>query len=443
MSRRRSTPADATDRRPTPGTRGRPVAALLAVLLALAGCAGRTDTEPPTNAAPAPGTNLTPAEVRAAEQRVLDVRARAVRTRNLTLFLRHVDRSDAELVSRQRRYFRNLVQLPLAEFGYRVTAREWPGEARTPGGRAVHVPEVVHTVQLDGFDRVPVRRVVGFAFSFDRGRAVIESERSAGGDLLLRGTPAPWDLTAVTVSTAPGVLGIFDRRTRARAETVTAAVRDGIEELERALPFDWAGRVVVYSVANPRVLRSFRDVPGGAIDHLGAMTFPTYAESERTRVASTRMLLMPSSVAAGQPFLGRITRHELSHVAIGTRDDGSPVWVSEGIAEYLGAREVPASDRIIPTAAVDRARQPVAGLPDSPGFNGADQEWHYALSWMACDYVAETLGEDRLWELVAAMHNDGAGTDDGAQDRVLRQVLGFDGAELARRAAARIRDIYG
>ena len=363
--------------------------------------------------------------------------------RNLTLFLRHVDRGDADLVARQRRYFRNLVQLPLAEFGYEVTAGEWPGESRTPGGRAVHVPEVVLTVQLDGFDRVPVRRVVGFAFSFDGRRATIESERTAGGDLMLHGTPAPWDLTAVTVRSAPGVLGVFDRRTRDRAESVLAAVRDGIEELDGALPFGWTGRVVVYSVATPRVLRSFRDVPGGAIDHLGAMTFPTYAEPERARVASTRMLLMPSSVAAGQPFLGRITRHELSHVAIGTRDDGAPVWVSEGIAEYLGAREVPARDRIIPTAAVDRARQPVGGLPASPGFNGEDQEWHYALSWMACDYIAETLGEARLWELVAAMHNDGAGTDDAAQDRVLLQVLGLDGAELARRAAARIRSIYG
>ena len=50
---------------------------------------------------------------------------------------------------------------------------------------------------------------------------------------------------------------------------------------------------------------------------------------------------MPSSVRAGEAFLGRITRHELSHIAIGVRDDGAPAWVSEGIAEYLGAREVP------------------------------------------------------------------------------------------------------
>jgi len=173
------------------------------------------------------------------------------------------------------------------------------------------------------------------------------------------------------------------------------------------------------------------------------MTFPTYAEDRHSQVASTRMLLMPTSVRAGQPFLGRITRHELSHVAIGVRDDGSPTWVSEGIAEYLGAREVPVRERIIPTAALQRAASVDATLPGSKDFNNSDQEWHYALSWMACDYIAETFGEARLWELVDAMHNGGVGTPDTDQDRVLEQVLGFDGHELALRAAARIRNIYG
>ena len=74
------------------------------------------------------------------------------------------------------------------------------------------------------------------------------------------------------------MLGIFDSRTRPSAAAVTTAVRNGIAQLDRALPFTWSDRVVVYSVENPGVLASFRDVPGGAIDHLGALTFPTYAD---------------------------------------------------------------------------------------------------------------------------------------------------------------------
>ena len=82
-------------------------------------------------------------------------------------------------------------------------------------------------------------------------------------------------------------------------------------------------------------------------------------------------------------------------------------------------------------------------MPDSKTFNNTDQEWHYALSWMACDYIAATDGEARVWELVAAMHNGGEGTTDDQQDRVLEQVLGYDITELSRRASARIRNIYG
>ena len=179
-------------------------------------------------------------------------------------------------------------------------------------------------------------------------------------------------------------------------------------------------------------------------DLLGALTFPTYAAPEgRSQVASTRMLVMPTSVRAGEPFLGRITRHELSHAAIGPRDDGAPTWVSEGIAEYLGAVELPQRQRIIATEALARAQSGVDAMPTSKEFNDSDQEWHYALSWMAIDYIASTYGEGRMWELMDAMHNGGSGGADADQDRVLEQVLGFDGQELARRAAARIRSIYG
>jgi hypothetical protein len=307
----------------------------------------------------------------------------------------------------------------------------------------VDVPRVRLVMQLDGYDAMPVHRTVGFAFAFRKGRAVIVSERTGPGRLLLDGTPAPWDLTAITAREEDGVLGIFDRRTRASAATLTAAVRDGIERVDEGLPFDWGGQVVVYSLQAPKVLATFTDVPGGALEHLGALTFPTYAREGGRQLASARMLVMPSSVSAGQPFLGRITRHELSHVAIGARDDGVPVWVSEGIAEYVAARGTPLSERIIPSAAVDRARSGLESLPASKDFNNTDQEWHYALSWMACDYIASADGEARLWELVDAMHNAGEGTSDGQQDRVLEQVLGYDGSELARRASARIRNLYG
>ncbi len=418
------------------------VVATLALLFGLVACGGNDGDEDLLGEEK--GARVTAAEARTQEQRILNQRVRAVRDRDLGLFLRRVDHSDKALMARQRRYFRNLVQLPLATFDYRLLEQQWEGISLDPRwGEDVHVPQVRLTMQLDGYDAVPVERTVGFVFAFPEGRAVIVSDRTGTGKPLFQGAPAPWDLTAITVREEPGVLGIFDRGTQTSAATVTAAVRNGIDQIERALPFEWSGKVVVYSVQSRNVLASFADVPGGTLGHLGALTFPTYAGNAPSQVASTRMLVMPSSVRAGQPFLGRITRHELSHVAIGIRDDGAPAWVSEGIAEYLGAREIPLHERIIPTSALTRAQTEDSGMPASMTFNNTDQEWHYALSWMACDYVADSLGESRLWELVDAMHNGGQGTTEAQQDRVLQQVLGFGSRELARRASARIRNLYG
>jgi hypothetical protein len=247
----------------------------------------------------------------------------------------------------------------------------------------------------------------------------------------------------IRVRTDLNTLQLYDDKTWDAADSVSAALRSGIPDVARTVPVSWDGHAVVYVFGRRVVLDSFEGVPGGNIEHLGAMTFPMYAVPGQPTVAGTRFTLLPSSLRAGDAFLSRIVRHELTHVALGDRDDGAPVWFAEGIAEYLGARDIPEDQRRIATVAVVKARGSVDALPPSRGFNGADQAWHYALSWMACDYIAVSQGESRLWDLMDALHDGGDGTTDAEQDAVLQSVLGIDGAQLARRAAKRILRIYG
>ena len=246
-------------------------------------------------------------------------------------------------MARQRRYFRNLVQLPLASSATRVLGRAVAGlaHAQAVGRATCTIPQVRQVIQLEEYDAVPVERIVGFVFSFRKGRRRIVSDRTGAGKLLFEGTPAPWDLTAITRPRGAGRARRLRPRTSASAETVTRAVRDGIDEIEQG---------AAVHLGRPRRRLQRAAAAGAGVVHRRAgrharaprrLTFPMYAESGRSEVASTRMLVMPSSVEAGQPFLGRITRHELSHVAVGVRDDGAPAWVSEGLAEYLGAREIP------------------------------------------------------------------------------------------------------
>jgi hypothetical protein len=420
-------------------TRRGAIAALVVVLAlvgtVLAGCSGDDDAS--LLGADQPVSHVD-------EQHLLDQRAAAIRDGDLGAFLATLDTTDRSLVHRQRRYFANLQDLPVEQLRYDVLKSDWPAGLRSPDwGQDVAVPQVRQSLQLRDFDAVPIERVIGFAIAYRQGRAVVVSERTGAGKPFPGSNPAPWDLVRVHVRDDGSSLQLYDDGTWQRAGAVSSALRGAIADVRDAVPFTWDGRVVVYVFSRPVVLNSFQGVPGGNIKHLGAMTFPMYAVLGHPTVAGIRFTLLPSSLQAGGVFLDRITRHELTHVALGDRDDGAPVWFAEGVAEYVGAREIPQDERRIATVALGKARAGVHGLPSSSGFNGDDQAWNYALSWMACDYIAATRGEDRLWMLMDALHNGGKGTSDDDQDAVLQTVLGLDGAQLARKAATRILRIYG
>lgn len=381
---------------------------------------------------------------RADEQAIMDQQAQAVADHSLVNFMASVDRTDKAFAARERRLFRNLSQLPLEKFGYTVLDRTWPDTLVDPAwGKNVRLPEVLVTTQLEGFDQRPVQQVTGFAFAEKDDSLLLVSDRTRTGDVFPGSHPAPWDLTKIHVKSSYDVLAIFDDAMWPKAQQISDAVQQGIWDDDSVLPFTWSDRVVVYAVDNKAVLGSFDAVPGGDINHVGALTFPVYSDVDRRVPAGTRFIVLPSSVNAGEPFMGETIRHEISHVAIGTRDDGDPRWVSEGIAEYLGAHPLSRNLRRIPTIALGRAQQGATSMPDSQTFNGPDAEWNYALSWMAIDYIAATQGESKIWALMDALHNGGSGTTDANQDTAVRRVLGFDSHELARRAAARIVQLYG
>ncbi len=405
----------------------------MAVLLPVAGCARES-------AAPAPSA----ADVAAEQQQVLNTRDRAVSTRDRSLFMSTVARGDRAFVQRQGRWFDNVTKLPWRELRHRALTSSWPDMVRDDHwGTSVAMPQIRLVAQLKSFDHTPVNQTTGLAFARRDGVLKVVGDRTRGGAFFPGYRPSPWDLTSINVRRSGTVLGVFDAGTLPDREAVMRSVSDGVKQVSLGLPFPWDRRVVVYAFTDRAVLNSFEHVPGGKIQHLGALTFPVRAGPEDPRVVGLRFTLLPSSIDAGQPFLGRIVRHELTHVALGERDDGVPLWFSEGIAEYLGARGVPVDQRRIAAVAVDRARSGVATrMPPSAGFNGPDQDWYYALSWMACDHIAATQGEGRLWELMKALSDYGRGTSDRGQDAVLRRVLGYGASELARAASERIRSIY-
>jgi hypothetical protein len=116
------------------------------------------------------------------------------------------------------------------------------------------------------------------------------------------------------------------------------------------------------------------------------------------------------------------------HVALGEHDDRIPVWLSEGLAEYLSVRDVPPSRRAISGEALSAARAGLTELPADATFNGPQSSRNYGVAWWVCEAIVDRYGEPMLWSLV-----DTLGTSD-VPDRDLELLLDTREDALVRRA---------
>ncbi len=107
-----------------------------------------------------------------------------------------------------------------------------------------------------------------------------------------------------------------------------------------------------------------------------------------------RIVIHPHAWAELNPE-GRlgVVVHEVTHLAVGT-GNGAPWWLGEGIAEYTAHRTSARSLAQIAGSAWD----PLVGdPPTSWPVPNPDQPWQgYASAWLACVFIAEAMGEDRL-----------------------------------------------
>jgi hypothetical protein len=391
----------------------RPSRLLLAAVLvaaALAGCRGSDDE-------PVPPAATSPRDVVHALDRVLDARARVVRRADADAFANLVG-GGARFRDRQATWFDNLRQLPEARLSYRVD----PGSLVRDGN--TYRVTVEESLGLEGYDAAPVTSQGRYSFAAPArhpGRFVLTG--------LAEADPQPWDAGPVEVREGKGVLGVFDPGSIDQAPALIASVERGIASVSAEVPYDWSRTVVVYALSDPAFLDGLEDVPGDDPGDLDAVAFPAGD--------GTRFVLNPRMVDRPGPERDRLVRHELTHVAVGAHDDDVPVWLSEGLAEYVSVRPLAPEDRRIPEAAVAAAQAHVDDLPDDATFNDEDSDAHYGLAWWAVEYVADAYGEDAPWRLLDAMAVPGADPE-----AVLRVQFGTSTRDLARQADRLILALY-
>ena len=403
---------------------------LLAVLLTslLAACG---DDPPTTPDDPDAG-------VAEAIQHTLRQRARAIVGGDRMAFERTLARRDPGFVAEQKRYFQNLGELPLGSLRFDVAERT------ITRARVGYWAEVTVRIELQGYDVAPVatRDRWRFAPTRDGRRFLLTSTTDADWEARVDTDPQPWDLGEIEVREGAGVLGIFDPTTVLRADEVIESVSEARFDVRSVLPpyIEDPGGVVVYVLADGEFLESIEGLPVADPDRLDGVTVPVprHADASDGPVSSYRIVLSPHVLDESAAGLDRLVRHELTHVALGDRGRGVPLWLSEGLAEYVSVQPIAPAERRLQTEALDLVAAGVTDVPADSEFGGENAEGWYAVSWWVCEYIAATYGEPALWTLLDAFAKGG-----GDQQAVVRDQLGITTSELVEAGVALMRRTYG
>lgn len=406
---------------------------LFLVVIALVSLTGCSDDRPP----PTYSGNAF-ADVNQLMQRALNARAASLRERDVARFRRTLDRADPGLIADQQVYYDNLEQMPLEVLRYRVVS-----ESITPvEGSGDYWAEVVVALRLQGYDAAPVRTRDRFRFtpSPSGGRMLIASTTDYEWEAEHPGNAQPWDLGAVRIEERSGVLGVFDMYTEDSADEVLDAVGNGRSDVRAVIgTVDGASSdgVIVYSVQDPTFLRGLAGQTVGDPDRADGLTIavPIDARAPAKGAASYRIFLNPRVLSEEPAVVGRLVRHELTHAMLRSRGRGAPLWLNEGLAEYVSVRPMPPTKRRLPASALGVGAR-AGDLPGEAEFASADAEGWYAVSWWICEYIASAYGEDVLLLLLDRL------ADGADQAEALQSVLGITSSQLSQRGVALMTTTY-
>ncbi|WP_214110614.1 peptidase MA family metallohydrolase [Acrocarpospora catenulata] len=246
----------------------------------------------------------------------------------------------------------------------------------------------------------------------------VAAPASAGPDRLLSDTrhlarehPEIW--TGATIARGDQAMLVVAQG--APAGTVT--LRE-IEKAQRAVAAVWGPVQVVVLVPASTVQAAVLAAPA-AVEGMAAL-----ADIDH-------VIIEPTGFARLSP-VGRqvVLTHELTHVATGAAGSADmAMWLVEGFADYVGYLH---SGLTVPTIAAELAEEVESGnipteLPDRTDFHAGSPRLPqaYEEAWLACRYIAEHYGQDRLVTLYRQARRLGT-------EAALRDILGRTTTELTQ-----------
>ncbi|MGN6751263.1 MAG: hypothetical protein ACTHJJ_01770 [Intrasporangium sp.] len=418
------------------------LAMALATVVLLAGCSSSSsgaataprETRPaPTGSGPA-ATGAEPAAdaaaTEAAVRRIYTTRAAGLARGDLAAWLQGLSGS---LVEEQRAIFGRMRALHAVDVVVTdVTQLGGAGGAGgAGGGQGANGTErhlqVRLSYRLAGFDTAPRPFALDVTAAHSSGASpVIMITASRPAD-----RPQPWDLPDLQVRRSPAVL-VAVSGTAARVDDIARGAGTAAGGVAAVL--GTARPAVVVAPASDDLAARLLGRQPADLDQVSAVTD---GPLEGGRAGADRVVIVPGAWSS-LTDTGRevVLAHELTHVT--TRAEESthtvPLWLSEGLAEYVAYHAVRLPERTIVGPALEQVR--VTGVPttwpDDPQFepDTSDLSAAYGLALLACRSIADRHGQAALVRLYRAATT-------GPVDAAFR-AIGTDAATESRAWQSRI-----
>jgi hypothetical protein len=373
---------------------------LTGTVLALSGCSGTTTEHrvPSSTTSSATTRQNAPDPTAGREEALaglLRSRAAAVLHHDREAFAATLDSRTSGFGLRQLAMFDALAKLPLGTFSYGTPepAPALGAERAAQVGPGAWVSRVSGRYSLAGFDSAQrdfesyftvVHRTDGWRLADD----------SDGGT-----QPQVWDLPRLTVLRGPTVLVVGTgpaSRLRPYLQLGTLAV-DRVSSVWTAR---WNHRLVLVVPGTTAQMAEQLGQTASDVEQVAAVTDGPFDPDGRA--GADRVVVNPGAFAKLQERGKQVVvTHETTHVAVRAGTDRPvPLWLSEGLADYVGYQHAGATRRQVAAALLDRVRhgQGPRALPGPADFDPARTTIapSYNAAWLAVCHVVDRWGEPAL-----------------------------------------------
>jgi hypothetical protein len=373
----------------------------------------------------------------AAIARLLDRRAAAIERGDRRAFLSTLDPGNPHLRKLQLDVFSNLQDLPVVSIAYRSGDFGAAGAADVGGDDPVVRPDVVELVRLEGVDRLPVANDLDVTFVRRDGSWLLANERDTRAGTFDEPGTRPWYGARIDVTALGRVLVVADRKPEPVTPQLAARASFHLDEISARLQVSSSRRVLIDATTTGQTRFE------GAVGEAAAVAYSVSA-ADGQRIAGWRIKIDPRRIRSllDSDFL---LRHELTHFVAIDLIRVSPLWVREGLAEYVSVQPYAFTDLRYRKSAAKAFRKSDPRIPGAGQF-GRNPFMDYLMSHAAVTVLAGLRGIDGLKELFRTYERLSGGVADPHADwatpQALRRVYGIGPKELLRRARVLVGQLF-